>query len=349
MGGIFDTGRMEIRRWVIHEIPKTFRAHADADVAPALSEAVSPYDFEVARFFERKISDSFSKSKHQIEAADDEHAVPIAISDQLRDSGDRLLILSRTLAQHLFDAQSGAMSPGLLVVLEGTYQSSRPFVSVLKLEKEEGARAATTKIKGMATYSVEYMRDLFLTGRTRVFKVSVFMLGDEEPPQLQGWVSDPQAKGVEVAEFFLQTFLGCGLVDDPKVVTQKFHHQSEKFINEHVSDPETKARYETALVAELQGNSTEIGIRSFANRYLDLPDRAAYEKAISEAGVALTFVKDTDLIGSKLRRVQYEFAQGVKVSYPGDTPEDVVTVSGRDDGQTELRVVDMLKKLHSRG
>jgi hypothetical protein len=59
--GTFDTGSMEIERWAIHEIPKTFRAHDGA--APTLSETVSPYDAEVARFFERKISDSFSNSK----------------------------------------------------------------------------------------------------------------------------------------------------------------------------------------------------------------------------------------------------------------------------------------------
>jgi hypothetical protein len=64
--------------------------------------------------------------------------------------------------------------------------------------------------------------------------------------------------------------------------------------------------------------------------------------------VAPTFVKDTQLIRSKLRRVQYEFDQGVKVSYPADIPDDVVTVTGRDDGQTELQVVDTLKKLHTR-
>ena len=44
-----------------------------------------------------------------------------------------------------------------------------------------------------------------------------------------------------------------------------------------------------------------------------------------------------------------EFVQGVKVSYPANTPGDVVTVSGRDDGKTELQVVDDLKKLNSRG
>ncbi|MEB3072084.1 nucleoid-associated protein, partial [[Mycobacterium] vasticus] len=247
----------------------------------------------------------------------------------------------------LFAAQSGAMSPGLLVVMEGIYQGTTPFVAVLKLEKEEGARAATTEIEGLSTFSVEYMRDLFLTGRTRVFKVAVFMMTDADPPELRGWISDPQSRGIAVADFFLDVFLGCALVDDPKITTRQFHTEAENFINTHVADPATKMRYETALVAELQGNSTEINVRSFATSYLDRQDRTPFETAITAAGVARSFVKDTGL--TKLARVQYEFMQGVKVSYPADTPEDVVTVSGRDDGRTELQVVDNLKKLNSRG
>ncbi|WP_242453420.1 nucleoid-associated protein [Mycolicibacterium sp. P9-64] len=336
---------MKVTRWVIHEIPKAIR---DRDnVRPKLSEIVSPYDAEVARFFERKISESLSKSKHAIQPADDERRVPILIAEQLADPKDGLLDASTSLAGHLFAAQSGAMSPGLLVVMEGTYRSAAPFLAVLKLEKEEGARAATTEIDGRSTFSVEYMKDLFLTGRTRVFKVSVFMVGDADPPKLRGWISDPQSRGIAVADFFLDVFLGCALVDDPRITTRQFHTEAESFINNRVADPATKMRYETALVAELQGNSTEINIRSFAARHLDLHDRAPFEKAVTTAGVARSFVKDTSQ--TKLARVQYEFMQGVKVSYPADTPDDVVSVSGRADGRTELQVVDNLKKLNSRG
>ncbi|MBV0919497.1 nucleoid-associated protein [Mycobacteroides chelonae] len=344
MSKTFDTGSMEVKRWVIHEIPQAFRAQDN--IEPTLSKAVSPYDDEVARFFERKIGESFRKSKHQIQPADGESLVPAAIAQLLGDPSDGVLDLSTALAEHLFAAQSGAMSAGLLVVMEGLYQGSTPIIATLKLEKEEGARAANTEIGGMSTFSVEYMRDLFLTGRTRVFKVSVFMLDSEDPPQLKGWISDPQSRGAHVADFFLHSFLGCQLVDDPKIVTRQFHVEAENFINTHVADPAKKARYETALVAELQGNSSEVGIRSFCDNYLDLKDRAPFEKALVDAGVAQSFVKDTQLI--KLARVQYEFVQGVKVSYPVDAPDGVVTVSGRDDGKTELQVVDDLKKLRSR-
>ena len=305
----FDPGKVEIARWVIHEIPKTFKKQEG--VAPTLSEALSPYDVDVARFFERKISDSFGRSKHEIQPVIDK-ATPKSVAGRLRDEHE-LVDLSVELGRRLHDSQSGAMSGGLLVVMEGTHDG-HPILSVLKLEKEEGARASSAKVEGKTTYSVEYMRDLFLTGRTRVFKVAVFALNDDGT--LVGWVSDPQSKGTEVADFFLETFLECALANDPKVATRHFHAEVEKFINEKIVDPEKKARYETAVIAELNRKDAEVRLRSFAESNLDVEDRNAFTSAMQGAGVESTFVKDVHLIKSRIRRMQYEFEAGVKVSYP---------------------------------
>ena len=337
----FDPGQVQIDRWVIHEIPKTFKRQDDG--TPTLSEALSPYDAEVARFFERKISVSFAGSRHEIEPAVDGET-PKSIAAHLL--GDDVLVdLSVGLGRRLHDSQSGAMSGGLLVVMEGTH-ADLPILSVLKLEKEEGARAASAQVEGKSTYSVQYMRDLFLTGRTRVFKVAVFIL--DADAALVGWVSDPQSKGTDIADFFLGTFLECCLKNDPKVATQHFHTEAERFINEKVTDPEKKARYETAVIAELNRNVPELRLRSFAENNLDLDDRNSFISTLHGAGVEATFVKDVELIRSRIKRMQYEFQAGVKVSYPADTAEGVVTITGRDDGRTELQVVDELKKLHSR-
>jgi hypothetical protein len=237
------------------------------------------------------------------------------------------------------------MSAGLLFVLEGKHED-KLILCVLKLEKEEGARAATAKIEGMATYNVEYMKDLFLTGRTRVFKIAVFLT---EKNQLEGWVSDPQSRGADIADFFLNTFLGCSLTNEPSVATRNFHIEAEKFINEKITDPVTKVRYETALLAQLNSNDQEISLNDFANKNFETKDRAPFVKTLTDGGVDTSFVKDTKLIERTLRRLQYEFVQGVKVSYPADMPEDVVNVTAQPDGQTAMQIIDELKNLHTRG
>lgn len=336
-----DPGLIKISHWVIHEIPKSFRNQVES--SPTLSEALSPFDAEVARFFERKISDSFNRSKHGIQPVQGS-ATPERITARLQGKDD-LVELSISLGTRLHQSQSGAMSGGLLVVMEGTHGGA-PILSVLKLEKEEGARASSAEVEGKSTYSVTYLKDLFLTGRTRVFKVAVFAL--TEARQLAGWVSDPQSKGADVADFFLETFLECQMCDDPKVVTRKFHAESERFINERVTDPEKKTRYETAIIAELNSNTAEVRLRAFAESHLDADDRDAFISDLQKAGIESAFVKDVELIRSRIRRMQYVFEAGVKVSYPFETPANVVTVIPHNDGRTELKVLDELKNLHSR-
>lgn len=338
-----NTGKIAITRWAIHEIPKVFSKSENIELS--LSQAESPQDDDVARFFERKISESFKRSKHQIQPLEEASAIPSSINTHLSGSGQNLIDLSKTLAEHLVQAQSGAMSAGLLVVLKGQHED-KSILCVLKLEKEEGARAATAEIEGKTTYSVEYMRDLFLTGKTRVFKIAIFLRDDA---QLEGWVSDPQSRGTDVAEFFLNAFLECRLTVDPSVATRNFHSAAEKFINEKIKDPETKVRYETALLAQLNSNKPEINLAEFAQSNLATKDRAPFIADLTEAGVHTSFVKDTKLISSTLRRLQYEFAQGVKVSYPVDMPDEIVNVKARDDGQTQMQIIDELKKLHTRG
>lgn len=336
-----DTGTIEISQWVIHEIPKSFRFGPEATLD--LSEALSPFDSEVARFFERKMSDSFARSRHEVDAIDSGET-PLKIAGRLSGSSD-LVTLSKDLASKLANAQTGAMSSGLLVVMEGSHGSD-PLLAVMKLEKEEGARAASAEVDGKATYSVEYLKDLFLTGRTRVFKVAVFVSRDEAI--WAGWISDPQSKGSNVADFFVETFLECRLSNDPTIATKRFHEEAERFVNDHVTDAEKKYRYETALVAELNRSDAEVNLAKFATANLDAEDRQHFVDALRDAGLESSFVKDTGLISSKIKRLQYVFESGVKVSHPVDTPPDVVSVVDASAGRTEIRVVDDLKTVHSR-
>ncbi|GHP19491.1 hypothetical protein RN2511_042270 [Rhodococcus sp. NKCM2511] len=340
-----DTGDVTVDEWVIHQIPKVFTA-GSTKAAPTLSEAISPYDVDVARFFERKVSESFARSRHQIDS-DSSRNIPGQIRNYLVEEDPSLVELSKELANHLVASQSGSMSAGLLVTMGGAHANDK-FIAILKLEKEEGARAVSADVEGKTTYNVEYLRDLFLTGKTRVFKVAVFFSLKDADETLEGWASDPQSRGSEIADFFLETFLQCTLHEDPRVATRIFHTESEKFLNEKIQDGEKRARYEIALVAELNNNSHQVSLKDFARNNLDLPDRDAFVSALTTAGVQDNFIKNIDDIKSRLRKVQYETDGGVKVSVP-EQAQDLVTVENADGGRTEIRVVDTLKKLSSRG
>lgn len=335
-----DGGAIEIQEWVIHDIPQNFR-HGDQEELH-LSEAISPSDPAVARFFEQKISESFSKSCHPILAKDDAE-VPDEIQDQLRGNVD-LLQLSVSLAQRLYGSQTAAMSAGLLVAMKGQYRNSEPMLAVLKLEKEKGARAEQEQRDGKSTYTVQYLTDLFLTNRTRVFKVGIFTLADGA---LSAWITDPQSRG-GVAQFFLEDFLQCELARDPRATTKAFHASAESFINTEVTDPTLRARYENAVLTELHRNTTELNLSDFAKGNLEVSDRDRFRTFMRERGVDDVFVKDTSDIKSKINRIQYEFQAGVKVNVPTES-RDTVNITELENGLTELRVEDSLNKVRSRG
>lgn len=338
-----DLGRIEVTEWVINEIPRVMRGD-DPTLTP--SEVASPYDADVARFFERKISESLRKSQHSVRPNDEDPArAPAKITSHLNAGDPPLVALATDLANRLVAVQTGAMSGGLLVTIRGAYADSL-LVATLKLEREEGARAAAGNVGGKSTYSVQYMRDLFLTGRTRVFKVALFRIG--ERLQLQGWVSDPQGRARDVADFFLHDFLGCDYERDPAETTRDFHKRAEEFINDKVDNPEFKARYENALLTELQRDSPELKVEKFAREHLDARHRQAFAAHMREAQVPPSFVKDLKLIAGRIRRLQFSFENGAKINAPADLPPEVMSVEGLGDGRTRVAVTDVLKELGSR-
>lgn len=341
----FDPGRLEAHQWMIHEIPHVYRAGGER-AEPATSEALAPYDADVARFFERKISGSLTKGAQEIQPLPDAE-VPRLILRHFAEESD-LVTVSSELAHRLYDVQAGSMSSGLLVVVAANH-GDEPVLVVLKLEKEEGARASQTRVEGKTTLTVEYMRELFLTGRTRVFKVAAFR-GHAPAGSLRGWVSDPQIQGTGIARFFLDDFLGCRLTEAPQVTTQRFHQLAEEYVNDQVADPATRARYETALVAELQSNRPALDVASFAEQNLDVDDRQPFAAHLQAGGVSRQFPKNLDLIKSKLRRLQYAFASGVRVTAPADAVDaEVLNIEGLPDGRSHLEVTDNLNGITTRG
>jgi hypothetical protein len=61
---------------------------------------------------------------------------------------------------------------------------------VLKLEREQGARVELAVTSGGRTFSVQHLRDLMLTERTKVFKVGLFVQTGADLASIDGAVCD---------------------------------------------------------------------------------------------------------------------------------------------------------------
>ncbi|MGH9045182.1 MAG: GTP pyrophosphokinase [Acidimicrobiales bacterium] len=108
-----------------------------------------------------------------------------------------------------------------------------------------------------------------------------------------------------VAHFFLEQFLGCLLREKPELTTKRFFEATERFINEEVAEPEKKAQYQVALLAELNRTRDKVSVRAFANNNFAIEDRQAFMDEMDQAQLPKTrFDKDTHLVQAHLRRIQ---------------------------------------------
>ncbi len=152
---------------MIHDVP---RGHDDT-TGLVLTDAPIELDDQLRNYFQSKIAESLRK--RGIAVAFDsfkDRTVYSAIGQILRDSND-LVQQSQLIAQRLHAIQTGVNPPGLLVVIFGV-DDDKPAVSILKLEREEGIRFQVNEVDGRRTVDLQFLRDLTLTNKTKVFKTS---------------------------------------------------------------------------------------------------------------------------------------------------------------------------------
>ncbi len=254
--------------------------------------------------------------------------------------------MSKALAQHLYSAQQNVRSsPGLLVVASGSADTGT-CLAVLKLQKQEGLNLERIGATGSETYSLEHLRRLMLTNDTRVFKVALFEAdGVVDANDIYALVSDKQrfsSPEKRMADFFLKTFLGCQLREDPGQQTSRYYVSVEKFINERVADPEKRARYHRALLTDLTSQSTTVVPRNFARSHLEETDRESFLARLRIEGADMArFEKDTSLIESRLREEEYLLASGISVRGRPVAFDEHVEIS-KDGEMLEMLLRDRL-------
>jgi len=313
-----DIATLNIDQAIIHEI-------TDRSLAPQappelfLSNALSPLDDDLRAYFRERIAESLKRAAYPV-VADPERTSPTPdlVYEHLQGATASFVETSQAMARHLFDAQQRVRSsPGLLVVAAGQLDTGA-CIAILKLQKQEGLNLERVGTHGAETYSLEHLRRLMLTNDTRVFKVALFdSEGVLEVGDVSGLVSDKQrfsSPEKRMADFFLKTFLGCQLRDDPAQTTSNFYVASERFVNDAVADPERRARYHRALLVELTNQADTVEPRRFAEQYLDQDDQAAYLAHLRSDGVTVPrFPRDTTLIDSRLREEEYVLASGIRI------------------------------------
>jgi hypothetical protein len=344
-----DLGQLRVQKLIVHEVPR--RLVGISDGGPTLSEIESPITQVVKNFFKEKIVRTLGSRAFDVEFDPATTSpVPELVFDNLGSRKRKFVAMSQEMANHLYSCQVGINPEGLLTVAQVTIEDIRALV-ILKLEKEEGVRVRQATTDGRMTLSVQHIHDLMLTGKTKVFKVGLFVQEGDSLSTIDGSVCDTQRGyfGTAVAHFFLSQFLGCRLKERPDVTTKQFFEATESFINERVDDPETKARYQVALLAEMNSSRVTVSPTTFALDNLTGRDRQEFLTNLEQLELSSqTFEKDTNLVRTHLARIQILFKSGITVLASPDNIGDQVTIDELENGQTKVEITDELESMRGR-
>ena len=349
-----DLNLIRIKNVVIHDVPTRTQ---DRSARVTHSDDETPLVPTVRNTIRERSRTIFDRSGFESEFDPETTSpVPGLVFDHLRGRGPGLIRSSQQIANHLFQCQSGSVSPGLLCVMDVTIGSD-VGIMLLKVEKETAIQARLFDEPGQSKFTLDYVKDLILSTNTRVFKAAVFTLATNlmhvnDRSFVDAFVSDDQNRSGQssgIADFFLVRFLGCRLKQSPSVVTRDFFNLSERYFDAAISDGVTKNRYVTALLAEANSEMMNINPQAFMNTHLRPQDRAGFAEHLEENEIEVReFRKDTSLISRRLSRVRTEFSCGAMVQYPPELEGNRVQFDITPEGLDRLMIEDKIQSVRGR-
>ena len=314
---------LQVRRVIFHDIPKKIRG---SEAAPTLSEIETEIAPAQANHLKRRIIRALgSKSAFDLEFKPDTNSpIPALVKDYVtsRRHATQFVEVSQKLAQALLEYQTGAMSAGLLAVMDCAV-GGVAAIAVLKLEREEGAQLEQGVRDGRRTYEMSVLENLVLTDGTRLFKSSLFVKSGGGPDNFDVIACDDQrsfGSTDELAQFWMR-FLGCVLKEEPRVTTKKFFDITVRYVNDIVTDPIEKNTIYEHVVSELKSQKRHFSPKRFIEDYLPPEHQQPFADFLVEHRVAMTqFTVDVSAVERTLRRRSYHTSKGVTVTVPADAP-----------------------------
>jgi len=341
-------GLLTVKGVIIHEVPQ--RSSKLEGQKPTLSEVESPLTVEIRGMLRDRIIQAIASEKHGFDICWDPAAtspVPGLVKSYLTDPGKAAFVPpSQEMANHLYNSQPPISPSGLLIVVACTVDTLAGL-AIIKIEKEEGARIIRQDTStGKKTFDIRHYKDLILTPRTKVFKVALFV-GDKDSCEARACDNQrAYTSYTELANFFLQRFLGCRMAEIPSISTKKFYENTALF----KSDPERYARIYNHLVSELTSEKSSLSPKKFAEHYIPSNHRKQYLDFLKEQGMSLGNIdKDLDLVGTRLKKTVYDFASGAALIVPNKEVEERIKMENQEDGGVKVEFIDRLKDVHGRG
>lgn len=336
---------LEIEKICIHQI---FKRNPDGSKkTPEKSSDLVKFDTVAMETFKQRVIDALGSQSKAVDMKiieQDGDKAPSLFTSLSTVTDSDFLDTSYVLADRLADAQKRkGLSGGIVVVFRGSFGSTdaakrNVIIGVIKAD----IYSAYQKIEDKFTHeiSLKYVKEALLTPSSKLFKTAAFAekypkSGNSVTPNLNdSWlvaVSDyqiSQTDGKVAAQYFYETFLGCGYPESSARNTQKFFESVKTFIKGLELSNEEKHELNNALVCYLKlDKSGIISPDKFAQTYFD-PDTADdFMTHLGDSGVPTTsFTKDTQHVNSKLKIQKVSFGQSksIRLLAPAEVFKDKV-------------------------
>lgn len=308
---------LQIKRIAVHEVFQ--RGEDGAIVPPQYGDRLEELSAEARTAFQVRMTDALSAQRQSLKMDIVKHDAGscLSIAEKiLGSSDDDFMTASNSLADKLAEAQISRRIPGgMVVVFDGTVGAdNHPLTGVIKAETQAGFRRSVTD-RGAA---VEFLKDIFLTPATRLYKVGLFVENDKgsrRPNNYSAYVFDSNITAnnrESAARYFFEGFLGCALPKDGAYYTAKFFDITKEFIKKSDIDVDSKRSITDSLYVYIRDEKSDtFTVDEFSDRYLPTEMRDIYSSYLERSGVPMqAIVRDASEMGTRLRRRVLTFKGG---------------------------------------
>jgi nucleoid-associated protein YejK len=293
-------------------------------VTPTYAAEVETLSPEAMDAFRLRITDALNAKAKAVEmqitkmGTSSFHSLAKALASD--GTADEFLLRSRQVADRLAEVQTAQNMPGgIVIVFRGrTGAHDWPFVAVIKAEVQDGFR----RLRAGETLITEFMRDLFMTRATRLYKVGFMVAGSTQIGHDNSWrclVFDHQivsGNREAAAIYFYESFLGCSFMEDSAYETKKFFNLTKEFVGGEIEDRSERHDIQDALYTYVKNEQAPtFTVQEFAERYLPKSVQDRYSSFMKRKQFPERAVKrDTSDLRGKLKRRRFKYGTDIEFS-----------------------------------
>lgn len=313
---------------------------------PILNEFTIELNEDIYKFLHRHIEKCLKDEELKTAKFNPErNIVKEIVQDYLNDVDHDFLGLSKELARQLFSILKGNVNiPSCDLIVASLITDVGPMIAILKMDY----------VKNF-THSVEFVNDKIgigivpqaagLPASSQRIQKAAFIKPIREEQFFDLYVIDKQKKSSDDdeygANYFMNSFLGCGIVSNSRDMTKTFLKASETWTRSNITEDADQAeKIRTAIKSKLKEEET-INIEEFSNElFKENPQKKQdFEIFMKGNGLESDVSVDKAWVEKKLKRVRLKIDKDIDLYINEDAYHDNSKFEIQRNGDGSINMV----------